>query len=309
MLCELAHDFPPRIAEFLERDRKLTRNFREESVTDMLMASMVGLQSLGIRVDFPDEPSTGGDMEWIYAAPLEISGGRYLRLILQAKRAKYVTLKSSGYWFYEHLDHGDPAGSQAKTLISHANSSAAGMTTLPFYIFYHPTSATMPAARKLPAIEGINLVFADLIEPVVRTGCKRADKKVSRWRSHFLPLSDLLCWPIVTIARPPPAQPGVTQFLVDGVGLRMPPLTSGFHPDIVTRRLNQRRERPQPVDKVEVPPPRFVEPAEGIPGDIRRAIEGKMTMEDRQRLKRPRVILTTSLTRESSDFPALKQQS
>ena len=94
MLCELAHNFPLRIAELLERDRGLTRNFREETVTDLLMASLVGLEAFGVRVQFPDEPTTGGDMDWIYAAPLEINGGSYLRLILQAKRA-HVKLKAS----------------------------------------------------------------------------------------------------------------------------------------------------------------------------------------------------------------------
>ena len=85
MLCELAYSFPPRIAELLERDRGLTRNFREETVTDFIMMSLVGLEAYGIQVDFPDKPTTGGDMDWIYAAPLEINGGRYLRLVLQAR--------------------------------------------------------------------------------------------------------------------------------------------------------------------------------------------------------------------------------
>src|ERR1700734_3542592 len=103
MLCELAHQFPLHIAALLERDRSLTRNFREETVTDLLMASLVGLEAFGVRVQFPDEPTTGGDMDWIYVAPLEINGGRYLRLILQAKRASEVKLKKSRYWFYQYL--------------------------------------------------------------------------------------------------------------------------------------------------------------------------------------------------------------
>jgi hypothetical protein len=60
------------------------------------MASLVGMEALGIRVDFPDETKTGGDMEWVFAAPLEVKGGRYLRLILQAKRPQYVKLKRGG---------------------------------------------------------------------------------------------------------------------------------------------------------------------------------------------------------------------
>lgn len=125
MLCELAHSFPPRVAELLERDRGLKRNFREESITDVLMASLVGLEPFGIRVDFPDEPTTGGDMEWIFVAPLELNGGRYLRLILQAKRAQFAKLKVGGYWYYHHLDHGTPAGHQAQTLVGHSASAAS----------------------------------------------------------------------------------------------------------------------------------------------------------------------------------------
>jgi hypothetical protein len=304
MLCELAHSFPPRVAELLQRDRNLSRNFREESVTDLLMASMVGLESFGIRVDFPDEPTTGGDMEWVFAAPLEVNGGRYLRVVLQAKRAQRVKLKSSDYWFYKHLDHGVPPGSQAQTLIGYAASSPGGIATLPLYIFYHPSSATAPATQSLPPVEGINLVFADLVAPVVRGGCVRNDKKVQKWRRYFLPLSDLLCWPVaVTDSLQGPA-PGITPFIVDGAEVDRRILASGFHPDLVARRFNQRRERVMPptiADSLEL---RQIQPAEGIPADIRRSIDGKLTLEDRRSLERPRVTLTTRLTRESPDFDA-----
>lgn len=306
MLCELAHSFPPRVAELLERDRNLTRNFREETVTDLLMASMVGLESFGIRVDFPDEPTTGGDMEWIYAAPLEVNGGRYLRLVLQAKRAQYAKRKRESYWFYQHLDHGDPLGQQAQTLVGHAASSPGGVSTLPLYIFYHATSATALATRALPAVEGINLVFADLIAPVVKGGCKRKDKKVERWRKDFLPLSDLLCWPVAVTAPPPPAPAGVTRFVVGGAEARLSLLTGGFHPDLVAARLNERRSPAKAPAAADLPEPRPIEPAEGVPDDIRRAIDGKMTSEDRRELKRPRVILTTRLTRESPDFATVE---
>jgi hypothetical protein len=47
MLCDLAHTFPTWVAKLLERDRHLRRNFREETITDLLMASLVGLEALG----------------------------------------------------------------------------------------------------------------------------------------------------------------------------------------------------------------------------------------------------------------------
>jgi hypothetical protein len=38
MLCDLAHAFPPWVEKLLERDRSLRGNFREETITDLLMA-------------------------------------------------------------------------------------------------------------------------------------------------------------------------------------------------------------------------------------------------------------------------------
>lgn len=131
MLCEFANRFPRNLAILLERDRDLTRNFREETATDLLMMGLTPLQPLGVRVDFPDETVTGADMDWIYAAPHDVGGGSYLRLMIQAKRCKREKLKDgSTYWYYDHLDHGAPKGSQAQTLVNYAASKPDGMDAL-----------------------------------------------------------------------------------------------------------------------------------------------------------------------------------
>jgi hypothetical protein len=238
MLCEFAHAFPLWTARLLERDRGLTRNFREETITDVLMASLVGFEALGIRVDLPDEPTTGGDMEWIYAAPLEANGGRYLRLILQANRTQFTKLKGGGYWYYQHLDHG--AGQQAQTLLAYASSSPGGMSTLPLYILYHPTSALAPIVPGRPAIEGINLVFASHIAPIVAGGCGRKEKKIDYWRNRFLPLSEILCWPVLATGPPAPVGADTTEFIVGSAEAVLTGLTGSFYPDLVARRLNRR---------------------------------------------------------------------
>lgn len=153
MLCEFANRFPKDLAILLERDRHLTRNFREETATDLLMMGLTPLRPHGVRVDFPDETVTGADMDWVYAAPHEVGGGSYLRLMIQAKRAKLQTLKSgSTYWLYDQLDHGTPKGSQAQALVTHAAGKPDGMDTLPLYMFYHPQSALEAASAGLPAI-------------------------------------------------------------------------------------------------------------------------------------------------------------
>ena len=83
----------------------------------------------------------------------------------------------------------------------------------------------------------------------------------------------------------------------------MPTLASGFHPDLVAQRFNDRRQEAR-IAIPDLPQPRAVEPAEGIPDDIMRAIEGQMTAKDHQELKRPRVILSTRLVRDSAEFVA-----
>jgi hypothetical protein len=300
MLCEFANRFPSDLAQLLERDRGLTRNFREETATDLLMMGLTPFQPLGIRVDFPDEKVTGADMDWIYAAPHEVGGGSYLRLMIQSKRCKEQRLKDgSSYWYYDHLDHGTPKGSQSQTLVNHAATSPDGMATLPLYMFYHPQSALQGPLGALPEIEGINIRLARDVVGIVAGGCKRKEKKVSRWRAGFMSLSDLLCWPVVDLPSPPspPAGPRTEFLLPSGFGeLRY--LSIAFHPDLVAERINlSRGEAARAAD------PDFQVRSSGeLPDSIRRAIAGEVTDKDRATLQRPRVILSTPLTREHPSF-------
>ncbi len=212
ILCRFAGRFPDLAAEILERDRHKRRNFREETITDVLMAGLVPFEPFGIRTDYPfDESATGEDMDWEFVDELAVDGRRYIRLHIQAKRAKESKTKIP-YWFYGELDHavapkppaGSPKppkgapkppalhGSQHKLLID----EAAKLTgCVPLYMFYHPRSATAPAVGAKPAIAGLNWIFADDIPVNVSSGAwPVADKKVEKWRCHFRPLSDLLCF-------------------------------------------------------------------------------------------------------------------
>jgi hypothetical protein len=312
LLCEFAHRFPRDLAMLLERDRHLTRNFREETATDLLMMGLVPLQPLGVRVDLPDEKVTGADMDWIYAAPHEVGGGSYLRLMIQAKRCKEQKLKDgSVYWYYDHLDHGSPKGSQATTLVSHAAGSPDGMATLPLYMFYHPQSALLPKAGYRPAVEGINLRLAQDVAGVVAGGCGREQKRVGYWRNGFLSLSDLLCWPLLAPDTPPdpptgseaaPADPR-TEFLTpDGAGPAIY-ADAAFHPQFVADRINASREGSGSASD-ESP---LIQPSHDVPDDVRRAIDGKVTEADRKQLKRPRVILSTNLTSDDPRFGAARE--
>jgi hypothetical protein len=285
MICEFAQSFPDLAARLLERDRNLTKNFREETVTDLLMASLLALTPFGIRVDYPDEPTTGADMDWIFAAPHEINGGRYLRILLQAKRASAP--KGTNRWSYKYLDHGNPLGKQAQDLVNYASASPDGMATLPMYIFYHPSSALDAKTARLPAVEGVNLTFAAHVAPVVKRGCSPAQKRVSFWRKQFLFLTDILCWP-------PAVVPPATE-----VGTRSLP---NFHPDLVAERLRLRSSEIASPSKLPDGGAPVIEVANNIPDRVRRAIDGQMTLVDREALERPRVVFSTSLRRRDPQY-------
>lgn len=208
LLCNFANDFPAWVATVLDRDRHKRRNFREETVTDMLMAGLIPFQSLGIHVDFPiDESLTGEDMDWEFVNERAVDGKRFLRLHIQAKRA-IVSATKAPYWYYRELDHALPPassptialplarlpklfGRQHEILLDEAAKIAG---CVPIYMFYHPSGALAAKVAALPAVDGLNWIFADLItKNVSRTRWPVDDRKVERWRPGFRPLSDLLC--------------------------------------------------------------------------------------------------------------------
>lgn len=225
-------------------------------------------------------------MEWFFVSPMDRNGGRCFRLLLQAKRAK-PSRSAKPYWYYEHLDY--EKGKQAQRLVAAAKHSGS----VPFYIFYHPSSALGAANNTLPAVEGVNLVFASEVAPVVTNGCGVAKKKVDYWRPKFLPLSDLFCWPTrpIVINRMPPEVP---EFLT-----LMSSDSWAFHPDAIAGRLNDRARSSGLSDAV-------FEPTDGIPSEIiGRINEGDRVGSAHVRLERSRVIFSTPLTRDDSWFPFL----
>lgn len=206
LLCRFSLKFPPLAAEILERDQYKKRNFREETITDILMAGLVPFEPFGILTDFPkDEAATGEDMDWEFVNEFADDGQRYLRLHIQAKRAHLNRKVKSPYWEYRELDHvgraaasstpgsgGKKYGKQHKLLIEQAAITSG---CVPLYMFYHPRSALDPRSVLLPAVEGVNWMFADRIP--VNISSKRWPvnlRKVKKWRPFFHPLSDLLCF-------------------------------------------------------------------------------------------------------------------
>ncbi len=224
LLCRFGHHFPQLASRILERERGKTRNFREETITDLLMAGLVPFEPLQIKTDFPvNEAATGEDMDWEFVDEHAPDGRRYLKLHIQAKRAHHSKTKKP-YWPYRSLDHAvsppSPTGTSkppkgmAKSAPQYGNQhkilldEAARLgNCVPLYMFYHPKSALDLASKLLPAVEGVNWMFADLIPVKVSTKAwPISDKKLEKWRKHFQPLHRLLCFghgiKPITVTRP-----------------------------------------------------------------------------------------------------------
>lgn len=289
-LCDFAHRFPRLAAEILHRDRHKQKNFREETITDLIMAGLVALEDYGVFVDFPDEKTTGADMDWEFVSMHPIKGDSYIRLYIQAKRAIATKSKKSPRWHYRELDHASPKGaakgSQAAALVAAAANETA---CCPLYFFYHPRDALDAGSKGVPAIEGINVVVANSVAAAVSGSCGIADKLVDRWRPDFMSLAEILCWPSAILMRPQARASGVSRF-----ELVQPFHFSAFYsPAQLAKRLSAaqrsafdraRREGRETFDHL------AISQSENVPPHLLRRIRGETTMDDRQNLQRPRAI-------------------
>jgi hypothetical protein len=272
LLCEFSRRFPDFAANMLDREMGKKKRFREETITDLLMAGLIGFEPLGIRVDFPeDESKTGNDMDWEFVDQHAIDGRCYLKLHIQAKRA-ILSTGQKPYWYYRELDHSVPRGAlhgtQHKLLLNNQKPGNVSM-----YIFYHSRRALEPSKNGAPAIEGVNIIFADKI-PSNETKKKwpRKSKKVEKWRENFLTLADILCSGsgVLPFPNPTPGAPFFSRALL-------------VSPGQLADRLNEQ----QGADKG----PR-VQAVKDIPENTRQALEsrgGKRFAE----LERPRIIFQT----------------
>src|SRR5690348_13489951 len=112
MLCHFADRFPGVVADFLERSRNLGRRFREDSVTDLMMANLVILGGSRVIVEFPNEPVTGADMQWDF---VNRDDHTFYRLLIQAKRL-YCDGNDWRQHNYRYLRHKVGSGFQVDLL-------------------------------------------------------------------------------------------------------------------------------------------------------------------------------------------------
>jgi hypothetical protein len=194
MLCRFAQQFPPFVEEFIERGRRLRRRFREETITDLMMGSLIIAGSGRIKVDFPNEPVTGADMEWNF---VDATTSTFFRVLLQAKQV----YGDGNVWTrhgYKELFHTSGTGNklQAQTLCDSVRMP--GSAAVPLYVLYHPAhTCGLARAGGITHLMGVNLVDGFVIERMVKAARNRTlrthNKSLRAIVPHMLLLSELFC--------------------------------------------------------------------------------------------------------------------
>lgn len=244
MLCDFALRFPKFAADFLERGQPLRRRFREESLTDIMMASLVTLQSGGIVVEFPDEPRTGADMEWNF---VRIDESAFFRIYVQAKRL----YGDGNIWTrhcYRELLHitGGSGTLQAQVLADTARQMGSGC--FPLYAFYNPERAcNLAEADGVNQLAGVNLADGFAIEALAKSSTNQTlrtrNKSLKTLHPLFFLLRDLFCPPESKVLGPMERAEGSVHlapaYYAGGGQLRV---TTPPTPETIRQRLEIKRQ-------------------------------------------------------------------
>lgn len=290
--CDLAERLPLMIAEFLDIEQKLKRRFREDSVTDILAASLLSLPGNGVVVLTPPESKTGGDFDLLVVDPLS---GDAVQFRIQAKR---LTPHKHDWEIgsYTELAHPHNSGVQSQTLLRGLGKEA--ITTIPLYAFYNPAHVCTASGGTVSGIElASGWEIRERIKAIVKVKPKRLPyKRIGSLQPLFFPLSTILCAPATTHrASDIPTPADARQAVVDAIEARSG--LAGFGqtlalPEVTVKALPREsattdgevRHRRRPASRSE-------DRRDGLPATIRSAVERRGERIITARVKRPKVLL------------------
>lgn len=195
--CELAHLFPQEISKFLDLERKVRLGrFREETATDLLLASLARLPGVPLELITPNESQTGSDLDIVI---VDLDDGLQVGYRLQAKRLSLTAKRWANHSFRE-LAHPKNTGGQYQSL-TNAASLAGPPTLTPLYAFYTPHSVCAASG----SIQGIQLADAYIVGAAIQdvlakqaAGKRSTAKRIGQLSRHFFNLTELLCPPVGT---------------------------------------------------------------------------------------------------------------
>ena len=187
--CDLANSLPALLGSFMDLEQALGRNFREDSLSDLVIASFLQLPGNEVVIRTPPEHRTGSDFD---LALVDLTSNTSFQYRIQVKRLR----PNRGNWeisSYRELAHHNGTGSQVTTLCDLSNL-AGSPPTVPLYAFYNPASIST-----LAGVDGIMLADAFEIESVIKNalGAKPRPrfKRLTSLKDLFFPLTDILCPP------------------------------------------------------------------------------------------------------------------
>jgi hypothetical protein len=278
------------------------------------MGSLLSIGGGSVIVEFPNEASTGADMQWDF---VNRDAGTFFRLLIQAKRI----YGSGSQWTrhsYKKLLYQTSGKLQSKILCDRARLEAA---TYPLYMFYNAEkTCTLARSAGISLIEGVNLTDGYLIEQLTlaASSSSRASLRLGNLHRYFFNLRDLFCpsnifpLPIMNFYSEDGAQIPMALSFSQGrptLGIPFPPRPE----DIRTRLLQYKARVAQ-----EIPPNVSIQGDENpdwtqipsimnsIPQDVMEAMErrGRVTTESRhKRYSRWRI---TFLSRENKKPDSLE---
>lgn len=289
--CDLAERLPVMIAEFLDIEQKLKRRFREDSVTDILVASLLSLPGNDVVVLTPPEAKTGGDFDLVVVDPASADAVQFR---IQAKRLS----PHKHDWeigAYAELAHPHNSGAQSQTLLRGLGKET--ITTIPLYAFYNPAHVCAASGGTVSGIElASGWEIRERVKAIVKVKPKRLPfKRIGSLQPLFFPLSTILCAPTrVTRSSPIPYPEDARAAVIDAIEARSS--LAGFGqtlalPDVAMKALPIDSDTVgQDIKRVTRPKSRS-DDREGLPVIIRNAIERRGERVITARVKRPKVVL------------------
>lgn len=289
--CDLAERLPVMISEFLDIEQKLKRRFREDSITDILLASLLSLPGNDVVVLTPPEPKTGGDFDLVVVNP---ASGDAVQFRIQAKRLS----PHKHNWeigVYTELAHPHNSGAQSQTLLRGLGKEA--ITTIPLYAFYNPAHV---CAASGDTVSGIELASGwevrERIKAIVKVKPKRLPfKRIGSLQPLFFPLSTILCAPAGAERRSPiPTPEDARAAVIEAIEARSS--LAGFGqtlalPEVAVKALprhgvtaGEDRRRAGRLGSRS-------DDREALPAIIRNAVERRDERVITVRVKRPKVLL------------------
>ena len=279
--CDLATRLPTMIAEFLDIENGLKRRFREDSITDILVASMLLLPGDDVIVQTPHEAKTGGDFDLAIVDPVV---GDAVQFRIQAKR---LTPHASNWALgsYRELAHPHNTGNQSRLLLAGVGREA--MPTIPLYAFYNPARTCAASGGLIGGVELASAIdIRERVKMLVRVKPKRLPfKRIGSLQPLFFPLADILCATSSNVpdARTMASPRDVRSAVESAIGTRSG--RYGWQELEGETRGAVADQRPRATPQIR----------DSLPAIVRQAIERRSERIIPARVKRPRVIFISEV--------------